>query len=340
MAGWGNTDTQANKPQSEATTFTIDSTSTDVVNATDDTINIKHGFATGDAVVYTTAGTAIAGLVSGTTYYIIAGDAAADTEHDYQLASSASNANAGTQIDITGVGDTATDTIQILAADVFGVADEEVSAATGDGKGVSHSGWVKRTETATGRISSVDTIGAADASRKGGKYFLTVGDTGVSTGGSGTANQGHDGGDHNGGGNGGSGGGGAGEEPSNLQQKGGDGIESNITGTPTYRGGGGGSYYGAGGLGGGGKGGVNASATPGTANTGGGGGGKGKVGTTFPNNNTGIGANGGSGVIIFKIPSLYSATFDATIIVSEDNTTIPNFRIYTITDGAGYFTIS
>lgn len=186
MAGWGNTDTQANKPQSEATTFTIDSTSTDVVNATDDTINIKHGFATGDAVVYTTAGTAIAGLTSGTTYYIIAGDSAADTAHDYQLATSASNAAAGTQVDITGVGDTATDTIQILAADVFGVADEEVSAATGDGKGVSHSGWVKRTETATGRISSVDTISAADASRKGGKYFLTVGDTGVSTGGSGT----------------------------------------------------------------------------------------------------------------------------------------------------------
>lgn len=186
MAGWGNTDTQANKPQSEATTFTIDSTSTDVVNATDDTINIKHGFATGDAVVYTTAGTAIAGLVSGTTYYIIAGDSAADTAHDYQLATSLSNANAGTQVNITGVGDTATDTIQILAADVFGVADEEVAAATGDGKGVSHSGWVKRTAGATGRISEVDTVGAADSDRTAGVYEVTVGDTGVSTGGSGT----------------------------------------------------------------------------------------------------------------------------------------------------------
>jgi hypothetical protein len=186
MAGWGNTDTQANKPQSEATTFTIDSTSTDVVNTTDDTINIKHGFSTGDAVVYTSAGTAIAGLTSGTTYYIIAGDSAADTAHDYQLAASASDATAGTQIDITAVGDTATDTIQILAADVFGVADEEVAAASGDGKGVAHSGWVKRTAGATGRISEVDTIGAADTDRTAGVYEVTIGDTGVSTGGSGT----------------------------------------------------------------------------------------------------------------------------------------------------------
>jgi len=64
------------------------------------------------------------------------------------------------------------------------------------------------------------------------------------------------------------------------------------------------------------------------------------VGTTFPNNNTGIGANGGSGVIIFKIPSLYSATFDVTVVFSEDSTSVPGYKIYTITDGAGYFTLA
>lgn len=151
MSAWGNTDAQASKPVAEATTFTIDSTSTDVVNTTDDTINIKHGFSTGDAVVYTTAGTAIGGLASGTTYYIIAGDSAADTEHDYQLAASASDATAGTEITLTAVGDTATDTIQILAADIYGVDTNEM-AANKTQEGAAHAGWNKVTTIGSRKV--------------------------------------------------------------------------------------------------------------------------------------------------------------------------------------------
>lgn len=151
MSAWGNTDAQASKPVAEATTFTIDSTSTDVVNTTDDTINIKHGFSTGDAVVYTTAGTAIGGLTSGTTYYIIAGDSAADTEHDYQLAASASDATAGTEITLTAVGDTATDTIQILAADIYGVDTNEM-AANKTQEGAAHAGWNKVTTIGSRKV--------------------------------------------------------------------------------------------------------------------------------------------------------------------------------------------
>jgi len=151
MSAWGNTDAQASKPVAEATTFTIDSTSTDVVNTTDDTINIRHGFSTGDAVVYTTAGTAIGGLTSGTTYYIIAGDSAADTAHDYQLATSASNATAGTQINITAVGDTDTDTIQILASDLYGVDTNEM-AANKTQEGAAHAGWNKVTTRGSRKI--------------------------------------------------------------------------------------------------------------------------------------------------------------------------------------------
>jgi hypothetical protein len=156
----------------------------------------------------------------------------------------------------------------------------------------------------------------------------------------GVAGQGHDGGDHNpASGNGGSGGGGAGEEPSNLQQKGGDGLLSDITGTSTYYAGGGGSHYGAGGLGGGGSGGVNTSAVAGTVNTGGGGGGRGKSGSGG-SGSQGAGAAGGSGIIIFKIPYLYTASFSAGMTFTEDTTTITNYKIYTVTQGTGTVTIT
>jgi len=137
MSAWSNTDNQAGKPVVEATTFTIDSTSTDVVSTSNDTIVINQGFKTGDAVIYTTAGTAIGGLASGTTYYIIA-----DGTNAYQLANSLSNANAGTEITLTAVGDTATDTIQILGSNLYGV-DKNEMAANKTQEGAAHLGWNK-----------------------------------------------------------------------------------------------------------------------------------------------------------------------------------------------------
>ena len=157
----------------------------------------------------------------------------------------------------------------------------------------------------------------------------------------GIAGQGHDGGDHSQsiGGNGGSGGGGAGQEPSLQSGTGGNGLLSDITGTSTYYAGGGGSYNGSGGLGGGGRGGANSSAVAGTVNTGGGGGGKGKIGSGG-SGSQGAGAAGGSGIIIFKIPYLYTASFSAGMTFTEDTTTITNYKIYTVTQAVGTFTIT
>ena len=128
---------------------------------------------------------------------------------------------------------------------------------------------------------------------------------GAGSGGAGTAGQGNAGGA--GGGIGGNypsgGGGGAGQAgqagSGSTSGDGGDGIQSSISGTPTYYGGGGGggifasSYVSSGGLGGGGDGQCNA--VDGQANTGGGGGGE-------SNNSCALttGGAGGSGIVIVR----------------------------------------
>jgi len=62
-----------------------------------------HGLVTGDAVVYTEAGNVnVSGLTSGTTYYAIQ-----KNKDFFQLASSQSNAESGTQITLTEAGNTA-----------------------------------------------------------------------------------------------------------------------------------------------------------------------------------------------------------------------------------------
>jgi len=118
---------------------------------------------------------------------------------------------------------------------------------------------------------------------------------GDSAGGSGTSGQGYAGG--SGANTDGGGGGGAGEAGTDGGvARGGNGVQSSITGTATYYAGGGGgggessSSY-AGGLGGGGAGTDGNSATDGTANTGGGGGSV---------NGTGTGGGGGSGIVIVR----------------------------------------
>ena len=101
-----------------------------------------------------------------------------------------------------------------------------------------------------------------------------------------------------------------------------------------YAGGGGGGgnstnapNFGAGGLGGGGDG----NATAGTANTGGGGGGSG----------ANAGGAGGSGIVILRIPSLYTATFSAGITANvSTSTTQIGYRTYTVTAGTGTVTFN
>jgi len=145
-------------------------------------------------------------------------------------------------------------------------------------------------------------------------------------GGSGTAGQGFDGGDQQNQGPHGTGGGGtqsagAASFPSYIPPLGGNGLESSITGTANYYGGGGGGGQGGGtglgGNGGGGNGGrTNTSGTNGTANTGGGGGGQGR------RHGSGaymVGGNGASCVFILSIPtSIYSGTITGSPTVTTN----------------------
>ena len=155
--------------------------------------------------------------------------------------------------------------------------------------------------------------------------------------GSGTANQGFDGGN---GPNSPSivagGGGGASEVgASAFPYGGGDGLSSSITGSAVTRGGGGGGHNAnfnapPGGAGGGGDGGRDApvalNATNGTANTGGGGGGA--SGST-PR----LGASGGSGVVILRMPTAsYSGTTTGSPTVDTDGTD----TILTFTSSGSY----
>ncbi|MCP3698580.1 MAG: hypothetical protein GY920_08510 [Aliivibrio sp.] len=125
---------------------------------------------------------------------------------------------------------------------------------------------------------------------------------------------------HGGAGSGGGGGTGeVGEVGASGPGPGGDGLAVSITGTSVNYGGGGGAggngTFSQGGAGGGGRGGVRFqnNQAPGSANTGGGGGGAG--------NNTEIGANGGSGIVILRIPtSSYSGATTGSPTVTIDGT--------------------
>jgi len=175
-----------------------------------------------------------------------------------------------------------------------------------------------------GSDDSNTTVGYDGGSGGGGAGGGTV-----LTGGSGTSGQGNDGGNGSSGAiAAGGGGGGAGQAGSNGVQganggDGGDGLQNSITGTATYYAGGGGGAieqsgytFGTGGQGGGANGGF-AVTNHGTANTGGGGGG---------NHNTGIGGNGGSGVVILRVPSsdyaLASTTGSPTVTTDGSDTVI------------------
>lgn len=81
---------------------TFDGSSALVVDTTAETIAITaHGLATGTPVVYSagTGGTAVGGLTTATTYYVISA-----TSGTIKLATSASNATAGTAINLSAVG--------------------------------------------------------------------------------------------------------------------------------------------------------------------------------------------------------------------------------------------
>ncbi len=161
------------------------------------------------------------------------------------------------------------------ASSITGSSFTTISATGGGGGGTAYSG---------------QTTGASGGSGGGGGR----GGSTSGTGGTGTTGQGYAGADAISS----RGGGGGGATAAGLEQNGGDGSVSNITGTSVMYaggGGGGGSPAGTGGNGGGGAGNSSGAGTAGAANTGGGGGGGSNATTSTAN-----GGAGGSGIVVIS----------------------------------------
>ena len=121
---------------------------TSAVNTTTEVISYTaHGQTTGAVVAYNNGGsTSITGLTSGTTYYLIRVDA-----NSFKVAASASDATAGTAINLTGTGNNAQ--YFSITAGVRATA----RAALGEGAvgGAAHAGWNIRTVGTGGRAGRV-----------------------------------------------------------------------------------------------------------------------------------------------------------------------------------------
>jgi hypothetical protein len=207
-------------------------------------------------------------------------------------------------------------TVTVGAGGAGKVAPGDARGATGANSSISGTGITTITSSGGGGGGSrpSEPTGGNGGSGGGGNYV------GGASGGSGTSNQGYAGGAGINSPLIGGGGGGAGEAGNTDGDGfGGDGLSSSITGSAVDRGGGGsgGSRSGlkTAGTGGGGTGGLEYSSNPtaGTANTGGGGGG-GTGGTP-----SAYGANGGSGVVILRMPTAnYSGTTTGSPTVTTD----------------------
>lgn len=103
-----------------------------------------HLMETGDAVTYTEGATAVAGLTTATTYYVIVVDA-----NSIKLASNVDNANSGIAVDLTVVG--SNDNHSLTGVTATAVA----TLGSGSGGNVGHPGWVKRTVGTGGRAGRI-----------------------------------------------------------------------------------------------------------------------------------------------------------------------------------------
>ena len=90
-------------------TQTFDGSSSSVVSVADDTFTFyEHRFITGQRFTYSTTGSAVGGLTSGTAYYIIKND-----QNTIKVATSYANALIGTAINISALGTGGTHTINV-----------------------------------------------------------------------------------------------------------------------------------------------------------------------------------------------------------------------------------
>ena len=218
-----------------------------------------------------------------------------------------------------------------------GTVGDTIAGTNGGNTSISGSGFTTVTTFGGGggagtNVSSAGGNGGSGGGGAGPAGTFMSGGKGVYPGSSyiSQARQGYDGGDFNNVNNsympGGGGAGGAGQGIDGPSS-GGIGFQTSITGTGTYYagGGGGGGFtgQGLGGSGGGGKGGANeVTAIAGTVNTGGGGGGGGYSGGTQR-----AGGLGGSGVVIFRISSSFSATTTGSPTITTDG----SYKIYKFT---------
>ena len=135
-----------------AFTSTFNGSDGNVVNHVADTITINnHRFLTGSRVTYTNGGGGnITGLTNGTVYFTIKVD-----HNTIQLAANASDANAGTKINITGTG---TGTAHTLSVAFDGVNKKFVATYDGGTKAqmtraaqlfISHNGVIQRPHDST-----------------------------------------------------------------------------------------------------------------------------------------------------------------------------------------------
>lgn len=150
MALWGKTDNLAGMPKWLTRKITFDGSSTSVVSTANETITFTgHKYKTTDPVVYTAANTAIGGLTSGTTYYVIRVDA-----NTIKLATNTSNASAGTAINLTAVADASGDTLQRKPSNLYFVDTTEIGVAANRAKGFKSPGWwTYDTYTAAGSVT-------------------------------------------------------------------------------------------------------------------------------------------------------------------------------------------
>lgn len=141
-------------------TRTFDGSSGAVVSTANDTIAYTaHGWSTGTKVVYSHGGgTAITGLTSGNTYWIIRVDA--DT---VKLASSASNASVGTAINLTALGVGTTHTLKSDFASVANTITLNTYNSAGSGLYLGgHSNLVIHSSNLDGRSGAPGDFYAVD----------------------------------------------------------------------------------------------------------------------------------------------------------------------------------
>jgi len=255
---------------------------------------------------FTSVGTSSLNVTSGglVDYLVIAGGGAGSGRY-YGGGGGAGGYRCSVSGELSGGGSNAENPLK--------VSPQSYTVIVGDGG--------KNTKRSSGRPGEDSEFGPVVSTGGSGGGTAAVGGSGggssrsshARTPGLGIPGQGNDGAEDgsDGGRDGGGGGGGAGTEApfgGNVQSNGGDGLTSSITGSAVTRGGGGAgahkandNYYQAiGGTGGGGNGGADFSGPTvqpqdGATNTGGGGG----AGCW---NNTGVGADGGSGIVIVRYP--------------------------------------